>query len=67
VVQLVFSQPGMPPHAGVQVLVRHPSEPCYAIRRAITSSCTAAGFSIGIRDAHDKSMRLAMTVGYRLW
>jgi hypothetical protein len=24
-------------------------------------------FSIGIRNAHDKSMRLAMTVGYRLW
>src|SRR5580658_9755994 len=23
-------------------------------------------FSIGIRNAHDKSMRLAMTVGYRL-
>ena len=25
------------------------------------------GFSIGVRNAHDKSMRLAMTVGYRLW
>jgi hypothetical protein len=24
-------------------------------------------FSIGIRNAHDKSMRLALTVGYRLW
>lgn len=24
-------------------------------------------FAIGIRNAHDKSMRLAMTVGYRLW
>src|SRR5580658_10032563 len=24
-------------------------------------------FSIGIRNSHDKSMRLAMTVGYRLW
>jgi hypothetical protein len=24
-------------------------------------------FSIGIRNAHDKSMRLAMTVGVRLW
>jgi len=25
------------------------------------------GFSIGIRNAHDKSMRLAMTVGYRVF
>jgi hypothetical protein len=24
-------------------------------------------FAIGIRNANDKSMRLAMTVGYRLW
>jgi hypothetical protein len=24
-------------------------------------------FSIGVRNPHDKSMRLAMTVGYRLW
>jgi hypothetical protein len=24
-------------------------------------------FSIGVRNAHDKSMRLAMTVGYRVF
>jgi hypothetical protein len=24
-------------------------------------------FAIGIRNSHDKTMRLAMTVGYRLW
>jgi hypothetical protein len=24
-------------------------------------------FALGVRNSHDKSMRLAMTVGYRLW
>jgi len=25
------------------------------------------GFSIGVRNAHNKSLRLAVTVGYRAW
>jgi hypothetical protein len=37
--------------------------------RALDLETTFHGcrFSIGLRNAHDKSMRLAMTCGYRLW
>ena len=33
----------------------------------LETEMTACGFSVGLRNSHDKSMRLAMTCGYRVF
>jgi hypothetical protein len=36
-------------------------------RPGVETTFQGCRFALGIRNAHDKSMRLAMTVGYRSW
>jgi len=73
----------IPHHEGVNALVdtlslRHiaPVREEYAVSKdgmkmfgimELETTFQGCRFALGLRNAHDKSMRLAMTCGYRLW
>ena len=50
-----------------QYAIDHTGMKMFGVLDLETTFVAGCRFSIGIRNANDKSMRLALTVGYRLW
>jgi hypothetical protein len=60
---------GFPPYRGAQdeFAVSSGQQQVLRLDRDKVSGFTGARFALGIRNSHDKTMRLALTVGYRVF